>query len=98
MRTELQKIQGKRGKFYGTFEKYGSKKNWKGYEETTILLKDIKDEEGKIVSDHLWFNETKGFEKIGELNEGDTIQFEARVRPYTKGYVNHRQGIDDRTT
>jgi hypothetical protein len=98
MRTELKKIQGNRGKFNGIFEKYGSKKNWNGYPETTVLLKEIKDVNGKVVSDHLWFNLTKGFEEIGEINEGDIISFEARVKPYTKGYVNYREGIDDRRT
>ena len=98
MRTELKNINGKRGKFYGVFERYGSKTNWKGYPEDTVLLKDIKDLNGKIVADHLWFNLTKGFEKIGEMNEGIIIAFEARVKPYTKGYVNHREGIDDRQT
>ncbi|HWY11337.1 MAG TPA: hypothetical protein VN026_08430 [Bacteroidia bacterium] len=98
MRNELKKIQGKRGKFYGVFERYGTKTNWKGYPEDTVLLKDIKDLTGKIVADHLWFNLTKGFEKIGQMIEGDIIQFEARAKPYTKGYVNYREGIDDRRT
>ncbi len=98
MRTELEKIQGKRGRFYGVFERYGTKTNWKGYPENTVLLKDIKDLKGEIVSDHLWFNLTKGFEKLGEMNHGTVIAFEARVKPYTKGYVNHREGIDNRQT
>ena len=98
MRTELKNINGKRGKFYGVFERYGSKTNWKGYPETTVLLKEIKDLNGKVVADHLWFNLTKGFEKIGDMNDGTIIAFEARVKPYTKGYVNYRQGIDDRQT
>lgn len=98
MRVELKKIENRRDKFHGVFEKYGSKSNWKGYQETTVLMKDIKDTNGKIVSDHLWFNLTKGFEKLGQINSGDVIYFEARVKPYTKGYVNYRKGIDDRVT
>ncbi len=32
------------------------------------------------------------------MTEGIVIAFYARVKPYTKGYVNHRQGVDDRQT
>jgi hypothetical protein len=30
------------------------------------------------------------------LNGGDTVEFNARIDDYEKGYVNWRQGIDDR--
>lgn len=96
MRSELKKVNGKRLKFSGLFERYGSKKNWHGYPETTVLLMQIRNELGEIVSDHLWFNLTKGFEALGSLNTGDKIIFEARSKPYTKGYVNYREGIDNR--
>jgi hypothetical protein len=48
------------------------------------------------VADHLWFNYTKGFQALGILVEGDVIEFYARVREYTKGYVNYREMIDER--
>ena len=50
----------------------------------------------RVVTDHLWFNDTKGFRGLGELIEGDIIQFDARVRPYVKGYVSPRRYIDER--
>jgi len=60
----------------------------------TVLLVDIRDSNGKLICDHLWFNMTKGFEVLGTMREGDVIQFEARVKEYKKGYVNRRAGID----
>lgn len=96
MREDLKIIKNVRDRFSGTFERFGTKKNYHGYAISTILLKDIKDKLGKIISDHLWFNHTKGFENLGSLNEGDIVFFDARVTPYIKGYVNNREGIDNR--
>ncbi|MGE5411002.1 MAG: hypothetical protein ACM3MI_08580, partial [Clostridiales bacterium] len=53
--------------------------------EETVLLKNVQDSSGKVLTDHLWFNLTTGFEKLN-LKEGDRIQFDARVKSYTKGY------------
>jgi len=86
MRQELQKIREQRKTFIGIFGRYGSKTNWHGFPETTILLIDIKDSNGKIITNHIWFKMTKGFEKLGELKEKDVIQFDARVKNYIKGY------------
>ena len=97
MRTGLKKINDVRKKFQGVYQREGKKINWKGYSETTILLKDIRDEEGKVVTDHLWFTMTKGFEALGTLNAGDVIEFEARVTDYRKGYVNRRINVKQRS-
>lgn len=97
MRTGLKKIDQVRKKFLGVYHREGKKTNWKGYPETTILLKDIKDESGRIVTDHVWFALTKGFEELGQLSPGDVIEFEARVTEYRKGYVNKRIRIDQRS-
>ena len=51
----------------------------------------VKDTNGKKVTDHIWFSMTKGFEKLGELTEGDPIQFDARVKEYIKGYNGYRE-------
>ncbi|MGC3946508.1 MAG: hypothetical protein QM762_18620 [Chryseolinea sp.] len=97
MRTGLKKIEQERKKFQAVYQREGKKINWKGYSETTILLKDIKDETGKIVTDHLWFTMTKGFEALGTLTAGDVIEFEARVTDYRKGYVNRRINVNQRS-
>ncbi|MBN9385342.1 MAG: hypothetical protein J0H74_31585 [Chitinophagaceae bacterium] len=94
MRQELKKIDEQRELFRGGFKKYGLKSGYKGHSMETVLLVDIRDGNGNLICDHLWFNMTKGFEQLGALREGDMIQFEARVKKYRKGYVNQRAGID----
>jgi len=97
MRKTLKKIDQVRKKFYATFEREGKKVNWNGYSETTLLFKDIRDENG-IVTDHLWFSLTKGFESLGTLKPGDVIEFEARISEYSKGYVNRSIGVNQKIT
>ena len=96
MRKELQKQEGQRKKFHAVFVKVGSKRNYHGYSEETILLKNIRDAESqKIITDHVWFSYTKTFQSI-LLREGVHLEFEARIKEYKKGYVNSRYKIDNR--
>lgn len=90
-RKELGKNGEVRDTFIGTFERLGSKNRW--YGQRTVLLKDIKNKEGKVITDHLWFNLTKGFHKL-HLRKGDIIQFDARVKAYVKGYDKIDRKID----
>ena len=92
MRKELKPLQDLRGQFTGTFVRIGTKSSY-GYLKHTLLLKDVTDKAGKVVTDHLWFNLTKGFAALG-LTPGDVVQFEARVRPYEKGYRGYRDDVD----
>lgn len=88
MRKELANGVGERKKYRAYFERIGKKTNYKGYTEETILLKKVTDvEAGKIVADHLWFSYTQGFINA-HIHPGDSIEFEARSKPYSKGYVN----------
>lgn len=97
MRKELAEENGKRKKFRAVFDRTGKKINYKGYSEDTILLKDIVDvQSNKKVADHVWFNFTKGFEKI-LLTSGLPIEFEARVKEYSKGYVSKSLKINNRS-
>jgi hypothetical protein len=93
MRKELAQINRQRKTFTSIFEKYGSKINWHGFPEKTILLINIQDSNGKIIADHIWFKMTKGFEKLGELKEGDSVMFDARVKEYYKGYKGYREEL-----
>jgi hypothetical protein len=94
MRNELKKEEGKRKKFVATFVRLGKKTGYKGKSEETVLLKNITDPEtNKVVTDHIWFSFTKGFQDAG-LSEGMLVEFEARVKEYTKGYVNTLYRID----
>ncbi len=90
-RKELGNNGEVRDTFSGTFERYGSKNGWFG--QRTVLLKDIKNNKGKVITGHLWFNLTKGFQKL-HLKKGDIIRFDARVKAYVKGYDKINRKID----
>ena len=95
MRRALAKREGQRKKFQAIFSKIGKKINYKGYSEPTILLTEIIEFDTQDrVCDHLWFSYTKGFEAVG-MEEGDLIEFEARIKEYKKGYVNRRYSINN---
>lgn len=88
MRKKLAEDVGTRKKFRGVFARYGKKVNYKGYSEETVLVEQIVDAEtNQVMCDHLWFSLTKGFEKLN-LISGDVLQFDARIKEYTKGYKN----------
>lgn len=91
MRGKLKAIDGERRTFYGEFVRLGVKSGYKGTEET-LLLKSIYDTSGIFITDHLWFNLTKGFEKL-DLKPGDKVQFDARVQSYTRGFKGKYAGI-----
>lgn len=98
MRNELKNENGQRKKFNAIFDRIGKKINIKGYSEETILLRNIVDvEANKIVADHLWFGYTKGFQKL-TFSNGDMVEFEARVKVYSKGYVNKKYKINNKKT
>lgn len=86
-RKELGKFDGQRRKFTGTFERFGTKRGWQGAVEDTILLKNVIDvKSGKLVTDHLWFNRTMGFDDAIDAGLNDaarkrydgTVAFEER--------------------
>lgn len=60
----------------------------------TILLQDVLLDD-KIVTEHLWFDLTKGFESA-DLLPGDVVEFCARVSIYEKGYKGYRNDVFDR--
>ena len=93
MRKELKDIENVRDTFIATYVREGIKNGWKGTEEPTVLLVDvIRKSDGKYMTDHLWLNLTKSFEKA-DLKEGDKVQFDARVKEYTKGYRGRREDV-----
>ncbi len=93
MREKMRHIENCRQTFIGTFERFGEKTGYKGYPLKTVLLVAVQDTQGKEVTDHLWFNFTKGFEGI-ELKKGDQVMFDARVKKYWKGYKGYRDDAD----
>ena len=85
MRKRLKKYEGQRLRFKGTFERFGTRNGRVGV-IPTIVLRNVKlCGSRKVLTDHLWFNLTKEFERA-ELEEWDIVMFDARVERYTKGY------------
>ncbi len=84
MREALAEMEEIRAVFTGTFVRFGEKNGYKG-PVPTVLLKNVCDRTGKQVTDHLWFNLTKGFAAL-DLKGGELLEFRARVKCYTKGY------------
>ncbi len=89
MREKLKVIDGERMTFTGKIERYGGK----GGGRYTILIIDVRHTNGTLITDHLWFNLTKGFKSL-RLDPGEYVQFDARVKPYRKGYQGTRKKID----
>jgi hypothetical protein len=84
MRENLEAVNGMRMRFTAVVERFGSKTNWHGYPESTILLKDVRFvDTGQLACDHLWFRH--GNWALG-LVEGHKFAFDARVDSYAKGY------------
>ena len=82
-----------RHRFRGEFVRKGYKSGYNGsYPKETLLLVNIVDENGRKITDHLWFNYTKGFWKA-HLYEGDIVEFDARVQKYVKGYFGHKRNV-----
>jgi len=86
-RYELGRKVQERSTYRGAFTRFGSKPG----NLTTVLLTQIKDSDGKVVTDHLWLNYTLGFRRLGRLQSGDQVIFDARVTTYRKW-----RGIDYR--
>jgi hypothetical protein len=96
MRKDLENKVGLRKKFRAVVSRFGKKVNYQGYTDITVLLTKLVDTEtNTIVTDHQWFAFTRGFEKA-QLTEGATIEFDARVKIYKKGYVNRKLAIHQR--
>src|SRR5690554_2493377 len=77
MREELGVINGERMSFTGTIGRYGGK----GGGKYTILMVDVRHLDGRLATDHVWFNLTKGFKDL-RLQPGERVRFDARVKPY----------------
>lgn len=93
VRKKLSKLEYQLLVFTGRFRRYGIKQGYQGREIDTALFVNILNKEGEKVTDHVWFNKTKGFQQLGMVVQGQLIQFEARVKEYFKGYINPRKGM-----
>jgi len=80
----LGELEGDRSTFTGTFIRFGDMRGWKGKrKQKTILVENICDESGIMLTDHVWLNSNKVLELLN-LRCGDTLQFSALVGDYWK--------------
>jgi hypothetical protein len=98
MRARLAAQKDERKTFRAQYSKIGKKKNYRGYSEDTILLTNIIDiSTNEKITDHVWFTFSKSFDALN-LQIGDVIEFDARIKGYKKGYVSKALGINQRTS
>lgn len=86
MRDRLRQINGMRARFRAIVGGFGERTS-KGHPKPMILLKDVRNLRGDLMTDHVWFDHRKWVDVLG-LKEGDEIEFDARVGPYWKGYID----------
>jgi hypothetical protein len=91
MRKALRKREGERFRVRCQIDRFGTKRAFKGAPVPTVLLKNLHDAiTGDLLTDHLWFTAGKWCQG---LRIGDTIEFDARVGAYLKGYQGRREDV-----
>ena len=94
MREELKKLVGVRGRFTAKVERFGEK-SVMGRTLKTILFRDVKDDSGMIVAEHLWFPVRKNMASA-QLAVGDFVSLNGTVAKYKKGYKGNNLEIAGR--
>ena len=95
MREALIALEGQRVRVRGVFRRLGRKQGFAGPEESiTVLLSPVLLPDGSMVSDHLWFNMTRGFAAL-DLRRGMVVELSARVARYKKPTRDWARGTDD---
>lgn len=94
MREALQQIEGVRSTFRGIVDRYGTKPAYRGPAIPTLMLRDVTDKTGKVVTDHLWMVVGKQLQAL-QLQIGEVVEFDARVTEYEKGYKGYREDVYD---
>lgn len=86
MRNELRAYEGQRMVFTGVVCRIGSRRPFRGSRKklSTILLRDVKNEEGEIITDHIWLDLTPPFVVV-HPRYGDIIKFTGVVESYVRG-------------
>lgn len=92
MRKLLKQQIGRRGEFRATVAQFGTKSAFRGPDLPTMLLRDVKDETGQIVTNHLWMTVGKQLSRLN-VQVGEEIVFVARVTRYEKGYKGSRADV-----
>ena len=91
-RIMIKRLTNEYAEYTAEFERVGFKTVMSAYKKThytrhipTICLSNIKDSNGALIADHIWFNYTYDFSQYGELKPGDLFSFKAKPKHYTKG-------------
>ena len=93
MRKQLREFNGERMRFTAIVKRFGEKSAFRGPPLATILLTNVCIvESGQQVTDHLWFTKGKSWDAC---TEGCTVEFDARVTTYIKGYKGRRDDVFD---
>ncbi|WP_127848344.1 hypothetical protein [Lacticaseibacillus hulanensis] len=90
MRRNIQNIDTTTPHTYsGFFNRTGYKVNRDedGIEEyaPTLLITNVKDDTGRLLTDHLWFDYSADFKALGQLKSGELLKFDALATTYMKG-------------
>mgnify|MGYP001435658383 CR=1 FL=1 len=78
--------------FTATFSRFGTKTGWRRPEKTLLLQNVRFADGGGLACDHIWFTCGKTWEMLN-LEEGDHVRFDARVKRYEKGYFGSRTDV-----
>jgi len=92
MRRALKPLEGVRTTFRGTVAQFGMKTGYTGRDLPILMLKDVMDSAGNLVTEHLWFMVGKQLAALN-LQIGDVISFHARVTAYEKEYKGYREDV-----
>lgn len=87
MRAGLKQYHGQRRSFSATFVRYETR-TVRTKLRQMLLLRNVRCE-GEIVADHAWMHVSAGWPE--DLQEGETVRFQARVDRYVKGYFGRRE-------
>jgi hypothetical protein len=90
LKERFERNPKERYKYKATFERFGKREGYKGWIKTVLLADLIDGRTHKLISDHLWMDCGKRFDKL-DLTNGDMIQFEARTKIYKKGYEGYNE-------
>lgn len=89
-RRELALREGERLRFRARLVRFGMKASYRGPDIKTALLADvIFVDTGERAAEHIWIAAGKW---AHEAREGDALEFDARVKRYSKGYMGRRLG------
>lgn len=95
MRTELKKLANRRCRFVGTYQATIDHWNWKGEAHDSVLLTNIYDTEGELLTGHTWIQDTFAFGNL-RLHKGHRISFIGEVQEYMKGCRGMRRSQNNK--